>query len=85
MAHKKIEELNVWHKILIVNAIKDSHGIEEWQDEMMWKKDWQDYRIAREVVDMLEEEILDDKISGLECQLKTLKYERDKEKMGWKK
>ena len=34
------KKLNVWHKILIVNAIKDSHGIEEWQDEMMWKKDW---------------------------------------------
>ena len=79
------KKLNVWHKILIVNAIKGSHGIEEWQDEMMWKKNWQDCRIAKEVVDMLEEEILDDKISGLECELKTLKYERDSEKMGWKK
>ena len=77
--------MNLEEKELIVNAIKDTHGTQAWQDEMMWKKDWQDYRIAREVVAMLEEEILDDKISGLECQLKTLKYERDSEKMGWKK
>ena len=77
--------MNLEEKELIVNAIKDSHGIEEWEDEMMWKKDWQDYRIAKEVVDMLEKEILDDKISGLECEHKTLKYERDSEKMGWKK
>lgn len=59
MRNKKIQKLNVWHKVLIINAIKNTHGHQEWEDEMMWKKDWQDYRIAREVVDKLEEEILD--------------------------
>ena len=69
------KKLNVWHKILIVNAIKDTHGTQAWQDEMMWKKDWQDMTIATKIVSFLVEEIRLEKIENLEKELKELKGE----------
>ena len=61
--------MNLKEKELIVNAIKDTHGIEEWQDEMMFKKHWQNVKIAKKIVNILVEEIRIEKIAKLETEL----------------
>lgn len=68
--------MNLEEKELIVNAIKDTHGTQAWQDEMMWKKDWQDMTIATKIVSFLVEEIRLEKIENLEKELKELKGEK---------
>jgi hypothetical protein len=67
--------MNLEEKELIVKAIKSTHGVSKWEEEMWWEKDWQNISIAKKVVGLLVEEIRLEKIENLEKELTELKGE----------